>query len=746
MQRAALEAARLGIPVFPVYEVHDGGRCACDKPSCSSAGKHPRTRNGLKAATTDEAQICTWWERWPDANIGGAGGNLICLDVDVRAGGLDSLRQLEAEHGAIPDGAVAKTGRVGRRRGRHYWFTNPNGVAVSTRAGVRPGIDIRAKDGYAVLPPSRHVSGVRYEWISAPTLAPAPEWVLELSRHRTSRDASQQAPIVDFRSSEEVREFVAGTRPVLRGEQRDFLLRATRSLLTAGGSVEEVSRLLFDGGNGEGGLAVCEQDPATPWRYEQVEELVEDLFRKGPTTSLKRDFSDPFWHTEDGTAHRFAEAVRSEIRFVPERKAWLVWQGDRWAETPEVKVRDRVSEFVRSAIGAAQSLDNDAYQSQLKWARQFLSRARLGNVAELAKGPLLAHANEFDSHPELLNFRNGTLDLVTFELRPHESGDMLTQQVHAAYEPGARSADWERVLRESMRSDDLVSYLQRVFGYCLTGDTSEEKLWFFYGKPGAGKGTIVESFAGAMGDYARTVNHKSLVQSPGGSGASHSEDIARLHGARFVAASEFERSEKFASALVNNLTGGDTIAAREMYQGTFEFRPQFTLFFAANHKPKMPNTLSGIWRRLQTVPFEHVPKKPDRALKARLATDEARAAILAWAIEGLRLWRADGLGPVPVEVVAANEAYKEESDPYSLFLDERVEPVRGEWTPVDRMYRAYEQWCSLTGRTAAQKAGFGSALKDRGIEQVQRQRNGEGGRAWNNVKVSMPIRIPGDDG
>jgi putative DNA primase/helicase len=246
-----------------------------------------------------------------------------------------------------------------------------------------------------------------------------------------------------------------------------------------------------------------------------------------------------------------------------------------------------------------------------------------------------------------------------------------------------------------------------------------------------------------MGDYARTVNHKSLVQNPGGSGAAHSEDIARLHGARFVAASEFERSEKFASALVNNLTGGDTIAAREMYQGTFEYRPQFTLFFAANHKPKMPNTLSGIWRRLQTVPFEHVPKAPDLTLKARLATDQARAGILAWAVEGLRRWRAEGLGDLPGEIEAANEAYKEESDPYSLFLDERVTTVKGSWTSVDRMFRAYEQWCSLTGRQAAQKAGFGSALKDRGFKQVQRQRKGKGHRAWTNVEVEMPVQIQG---
>lgn len=231
-------------------------------------------------------QIRRWWKQWPNANIGGAGGALICLDVDAKSGGFESLRDLEDEYGEVPAGAVVKTGKAGRRRGRHYWFSNPDGLAVATRAGLRPGIDIRAVGGYAVLPPSRHASGVNYGWDGTPTIDPAPEWIIALAPEYVESTSTWE-PNKDFHPSKEVRDFVAGKHAVEQGEQRQFLTRAARSLLTTGKSVEEVARLLHEGKDGDGGLAACDQDDSEPRAEEDVLDLVGDIFRKGPTTARR---------------------------------------------------------------------------------------------------------------------------------------------------------------------------------------------------------------------------------------------------------------------------------------------------------------------------------------------------------------------------------------------------------------------------------------------------------------------------
>ena len=198
---------------------------------------------------------------------------------------------------------------------------------------------------------------------------------------------------------------------------------------------------------------------------------------------------------------------------------------------------------------------------------------------------------------------------------------------------------------------------------------------------------------------------------------------------------------------VNTLTGGEAITARHLHQASFEFHPQLKLFLAANNKPRMPSSpQSGIWRRLRLVPFDHTPDKPDPDLKKRLATDDARAAILAWAVEGLRIWQEEGLGEVPSEITAANKEYKEESDPYSAFIEECVEYVKGSKTTLSEMYEVHVRWADLNRRTPAQKGTLGRILEERGFVQgkkdVQASASASGKRtstrAWLNVEVTRP--------
>ena len=146
MLNKALGYARRGWPVVPLHTPKDG-RCDCGKADCASPAKHPRTKNGLNDATTDERAIRRWWRLWPDTNIGLATG-----------GG-----------------------------GRHIFFQHPGGEVTGGGGKLGAGLDVKGDGGYVVAPPSLHASGRRYEWEAssrpdAVGIAEAPGWLLDLIR------------------------------------------------------------------------------------------------------------------------------------------------------------------------------------------------------------------------------------------------------------------------------------------------------------------------------------------------------------------------------------------------------------------------------------------------------------------------------------------------------------------------------------------------------------------------------------
>jgi hypothetical protein len=192
---AALGYAARGWPVFPLHTPVEGG-CSCGKSGCKDIGKHPRTYNGLLAATTNVRAIEEWWTRWPDANVGvrtGAISGLLVLDIDPRQGGDDALHELEQEHGTLPVTASVKT----PGGGQHYHFTHPGGEVRGSAGEVGPGIDIRADGGYVLVPPSVGASGCAYEQDEEAQLASAPAWLLRLIREARSRRNGNAPPVGD---------------------------------------------------------------------------------------------------------------------------------------------------------------------------------------------------------------------------------------------------------------------------------------------------------------------------------------------------------------------------------------------------------------------------------------------------------------------------------------------------------------------------------------------------------------------
>lgn len=198
--RAALAyAQRLGWAVIPVHGIRDDGCCTCGRADCASPGKHPLTKRGVHDAATDPDTIRGWWSRWPWANVAvatGVASGFIALDIDPRHGGGESLRDLEKQHGPLPETVEQITGGGGR----HLLFRHP-GHRAPNAVGLAPGLDVRGDGGYILAAPSLHVSGRRYEWelSSRPgrvPLAEPPAWLLTLVGA-----GERQTPALDWRQA-----------------------------------------------------------------------------------------------------------------------------------------------------------------------------------------------------------------------------------------------------------------------------------------------------------------------------------------------------------------------------------------------------------------------------------------------------------------------------------------------------------------------------------------------------------------
>jgi len=708
MLDAALEYAAAGLPVVPLHGIRDDGNCTCGEASCKSPGKHPRTRHGLSEATTQVARIRKWWgkNQWPNASIAGVGGTYLCLDVDVKTGGDKSLSELIQDNAPLPETAIAETGIHEGQRGRHYWFKVPEDRHPASKISIRKGIDIRCARGYAVLPPSPHASGVNYAWVVPfDEVEEAPAWLLDVTPEAIQGESTWE-PNPNFRMARDVRDFLNGKNEIPPGEQRDFLTRAARSVLTTGKTVDDATMLLYEGNDGRGGICASEFS-REPWTHEDILYLVEDVYRKPPTSEMQKNFSDDDGYTWDdwGNAQRLVDAFEEGFVFnVHEWGKWYIWSPEArtWTEDDGSYMRRTWEEVTK------QMWDESFGKDDKQWTR-FVSRSRNRGSTEnanfFARDYVRVYPKELNAEPFLLNCRNGVLDLKKCELLAPDPKLRLTKQVGAEYYDDARSDLWDMVLNDLIPDKTLQRFVQKIFGYTLTGSVEEHKFFYFHGPPGAGKTTLLEAFAWLMGNYSEACEPSTFMQNRQEGGPT--EDIARLSNARMVVTHEVEENARWAEAKIAHLTGGDKVTARFLHQNSFEFYPRFKLFFSANHKPRVSgSTQSGLWRRLIIVPVDRVIPEEERdpMLLRKMRQPECLAAMLAWAVEGCRMWMDDyhngRLMEVPQIVKDEVEEYKQEENHILQFLSEMIQVTEDEKDrcPKPDLYQMYRAWCDQTGR------------------------------------------------
>ncbi|NLA04716.1 MAG: hypothetical protein GX881_03240 [Firmicutes bacterium] len=451
--------------------------------------------------------------------------------------------------------------------------------------------------------------------------------------------------------------------------------------------------------------------------------------------------------TDIGNARRFALQAAGNFRYLYERKVWICWTGKRWdvdSTGAVMRLAKRVALSIYREVEFATDAEERSSISQHAYRTE--SKNRLDAMVSLAQSePGISIGQlSLDNDPWLFNCQNGTLDLRTGELREHRREDFITKLAPVEFIPEAKSELLESFLERILPDPDVQRYVQKALGYSLTGDTGLEKLFFAFGPPATGKSTLLAAVQEAIGDYSATADFETFLRRSSVSGAPRN-DIARLIGKRFVASVEVEDGKRLAEGLVNQLTGGDTVTARFLYSESFEFRPQFKLWLAANNRPSISGPEGAIWRRLVQIPFlEEIPAgERDPDVKARLRGSE-RAAVLAWLVQGCLAWQQEGLQE-PKAVQGLTEEYRDESDPLRDFIEECCTINPGAQVVNGDIWAAYRDWVKASGeRYPLGRKRFSQALMGRGLDQYQ-ETTGSRRRIWLGIGLLELLRTGGTD-
>ena len=363
---------------------------------------------------------------------------------------------------------------------------------------------------------------------------------------------------------------------------------------------------------------------------------------------MRKRTATSFPTTDSGNAELIAAKFPDSMRFNHRRKRWLIWKDGRWIEDCEGEVFRLAKEAARDRLAAAAKLGNEDHRKEAAaWALASESQYRLKAALELAKHtkPLSDAGDNWDSDTFLLGVNNGVVDLRTGTLRPARPEDRITIYADAAYDPGALCPRFEQFLSEVFLADaELVGYVQRAVGYCLTGAVSEQCLFLCYGEGANGKSTLLETLRDVLGGYAHNLPF-SAFELDGRSGISN--DMAGLVSKRFVTAVETNEGARLNEGRLKALTGGDRCTARFLYGEYFSFDPTAKFWLAFNHKPRVTDDSNGFWRRVRLIPFtaRFSDSNRDKDLPMKLKAEAA--GILAWVVRACVLWQRLGLGAAP---------------------------------------------------------------------------------------------------
>jgi putative DNA primase/helicase len=451
----------------------------------------------------------------------------------------------------------------------------------------------------------------------------------------------------------------------------------------------------------------------------------------------------PFQFSDHGNSERLIVFRGEDLRYCSAMNKWLVWNGRCWAVDIIDSARQAFKETMLAFL--AQTIPAGAEAAE-KFAKSSFDTKRITNGLREAQHALAILPEELDRDPWALNFANCTVDLRTGVAREHDRKDFITRALSTRF-CEAKCPLFMRFLEritgggpdasegQIERSEHLMSYLQRAFGYSLTGVTSEKIVFLLYGESDNGKSTLLATFLGLLEGYSVLILIDSLMQKPGAENTNAQADLADLRGARFVMTSETEEGQRLAEGRLKRITQGlGKIKAVRKYENPIIFPETHKIFIDANFLPVIRSYDNAIWRRLHTIPFTiKIPKnEQDRALGGKLLSEGE--GILWWAVQGAVKWHRGGLG-FPKEVEQAGGKWRREMDRCAAFVNEVCERDPEGVVRAAALYKAYVAWAMASGEKPMSGKALAERLREAGIEKSY----DNAGTLYRGIRLRTPL-------
>lgn len=416
-------------------------------------------------------------------------------------------------------------------------------------------------------------------------------------------------------------------------------------------------------------------------------------------------YSDGWW------ADAVAAHMRGRLLYNGDSESWFGWRGHLWVQQSLAAARQSVAEALRVLGDRLQGPEK-----QVGRAKHYAnSEVAVRRVAPLLTGhpTLTSRQAAFDSDPFILNTPAGIVDLRTGASRPPDPNALCTRATTVAPDPDMPCPNWTRFLGEFTMGDrELEWYLQKHAGYAAAGSVREQQALLFTGKGRNGKGVFARAVQYALGKkdtmgYSHNPPSSIFADSRA---SQHPTEVASLVDARLAVVTEVDSRYDWNEERLKALTGGDPITARFIAQNNFTFAPWFKLWFLVNDLPGLRQVNAAMRGRLRIIPCRFEAEGREDAL----LDDKLRAeapAILAWILEGSRLWLADGLLP-PAAVLDATGGYFSSQDVMGAYISERCDFAdRQVFTPTTDLYGDWCEYANAAGEPTSTKKHFSECLR-----------------------------------
>lgn len=441
-------------------------------------------------------------------------------------------------------------------------------------------------------------------------------------------------------------------------------------------------------------------------RYIMSEELSDKMFyiKHVQPESLHVDNSGYSWD-ESGMAELFSECYKNDTRYCPEAKSWYTYDSGAWRkDVGSLLVAEKIKEFTRlMLLYCGEITDEDKRKKYSAFITKLGDRRMRDRLMKDAASVLPIRAKEFDANPNLVNCLNGTYDLDKMRFREHQWQDFLTMQTNFEYtmQEDVRCERWEQFIAEVTSNDkDKADYLQRALGYSILGTSKEECMFILHGKTTRnGKSTLLGTIHHLLGDYA-TVSPVSIIckSDRAKNAEAASPTIAGLKGKRFVTMSESNQYGRLDEETIKQLTGGEEISVRNLYESQMTFLPQFTLWLSCNDLPSVQDKSLFASDRVRVIEFNRHFNEDERdeSLKETFRSQEAMQGIFTWLLIGYFRYKRFGL-KMCESMKKVIKQYEKDNDLVLQFLEEKCVKVEDGGTKAKTLYDSYKIWCRSNG-------------------------------------------------